>query len=124
MNVTHGIDQRVAADTKGGRPSHQLALSSGEATSRWPWATSHEITSPASSSGPCSAALSTMSAVLGDFVVRIDAGEIPDLAGAGLPIEPLGIALLADLERRVDEDLDEFLLVHEFPCHPALRPER
>jgi hypothetical protein len=37
----------------------------------------------------------------------VDAGEVRDLAGAGLGVQPLGVARLADRERRVDEDLDE-----------------
>jgi hypothetical protein len=39
-----------------------------------------------------------------------DAGEVLDLAGLRLLVEALGIALDTDLDRRVDEDLDEFAL--------------
>src|SRR5262245_28597356 len=37
----------------------------------------------------------------------VDAGEPLDLAGAGLLVEALGVALLARLDRRVHEHLDE-----------------
>ncbi len=45
--------------------------------------------------------------VLGRLVGGADAGEVGDLAGAGLLVEPLRVALLGDLERDVGEDLDE-----------------
>ncbi len=41
------------------------------------------------------------------LVGRRDAGELLDLAGAGAAVELLGVAPLADVERRVDEDLEE-----------------
>ena len=37
----------------------------------------------------------------------VDAGEARELAGPGLGVEALRVALLALLDRRVDEDLDE-----------------
>lgn len=36
-----------------------------------------------------------------------DAGKVLDLAGAGLFVEALGVALLGDVEGHVDEDLDK-----------------
>src|ERR671917_2214183 len=45
--------------------------------------------------------------VLGRLVRVVDAGEAPDLPRAGLGVEALGVAGLAHLDRRVDEDLDE-----------------
>ena len=45
---------------------------------------------------------------LGWLVGRVDAREVLELASAGLGVEVLRVALLGDLERRVDEDLDEF----------------
>ena len=41
------------------------------------------------------------------FVRIVDSGEALELAGAGLLVEALRIALLADVDRRVAEDLDE-----------------
>ena len=45
--------------------------------------------------------------VLGGLVGGADAGELLDLAGAGLLVEALGVALLGDLDGHVDVDLDE-----------------
>ena len=45
--------------------------------------------------------------LVGRLVGVVDAGEPGDLAGPGLGVEALGVALLALLDRRVDEDLDE-----------------
>ena len=45
--------------------------------------------------------------VLGGLVGGGDAGELLDLAGAGLLVEALGVALLDNGEGRVDKDLDE-----------------
>lgn len=45
--------------------------------------------------------------VLGGLVGGGDAGEVLDLAGAGLLVEALGVALLGDLDGDVDVDLDE-----------------
>ena len=53
----------------------------------------------------------------------IDAGEILDLAGQRLLVEALGIARDTILKRRIDENLDEFALVHEFAHHPAVGSE-
>ena len=47
------------------------------------------------------------------LVRRGDAGELLDLAGARLLVEPLHVALLADLDRAVDEDLDEVARLHD-----------
>ena len=45
--------------------------------------------------------------VLGPLVRRVDAREVLDLAAPRLLVETLGIALLGELERCVDEDLEE-----------------
>src|SRR5678815_3923475 len=44
--------------------------------------------------------------------------------GPRLAVEPLGIARLADLERRIDIDLDELALLEQLARHPPLRAER
>src|SRR3546814_1546018 len=44
---------------------------------------------------------------LGRFVGAVDAGEIFELAAARFLVEPLHIARLGDLDRRIDEDFDE-----------------
>ena len=49
--------------------------------------------------------------VLGLLVGRPDPGEVGELAPAGLGVETLAVAGLGDLERRVDEDLEEAVLV-------------
>lgn len=43
----------------------------------------------------------------GGLVRRRDTGELLDLAGTRLGVETLGVALLDDVEGRVDEHLDE-----------------
>lgn len=45
--------------------------------------------------------------LLGLLVRGGDAGELLDLASAGLLVEALGVTLLRDLEGHVDVDLDE-----------------
>lgn len=45
--------------------------------------------------------------LLGGLVGRADAGEVLDLAGAGLLVQALGVALLGLFDGDVDEDLDE-----------------
>lgn len=45
--------------------------------------------------------------VLRRLVRGADAGEVLDLARAGLLVQPLGVALLGLLDGDVDEDLDE-----------------
>ena len=45
--------------------------------------------------------------VLGDLVGRADAREVLQLAGAGARVQALRVALLGDLDRRVDVDLEE-----------------
>src|SRR5262245_60256141 len=62
--------------------------------------------------------------ILGRLVERIDTGEIGDEAGAGLAVEPLGIALLAHFKRRIDIDLDELSLLEQIPRHAPLGAER
>ena len=53
-----------------------------------------------------------------------DPGELLDLAAPRLGVHPLHVALLADRQRRVDEDLDELVLVHQRPHSVARRPIR
>lgn len=45
--------------------------------------------------------------LLGSLVRRADASELLDLAGTGLLVETLGVALLSLLDGDVDENLDE-----------------
>ncbi len=45
----------------------------------------------------------------GGFVGRVDAGEVLELAAAGLAVQALGVARLDHRERGVDEDLDELV---------------
>ena len=62
----------------------------------------------------------------GGLVGVVDAGEAGELAGPRLLVEALGVALLAQLERGVDEHLDEGqarLGVHG-PHPVAVRPGR
>ena len=54
----------------------------------------------------------------------VDAGEALDLAAAGLGVHSLGVALLAHLERRVDEHLDELIGAHHVAHIVAGRPVR
>ena len=61
----------------------------------------------ADSSRVCRSVWTVTSGFSGAFVRRGDAGELLDLAGARLFVEALRVALLADFERRVDEDFDE-----------------
>ena len=58
------------------------------------------------------------------LVGRIEPGEILQFAAPRLLIQPLGIAPLAGLQRRIDEYFDEFARRDEFARHLALRPER
>ena len=55
------------------------------------------------------------------LVGRRDAGELRDLAGAGLLVEALRVAPLAGLERRVDVHLDEVARREERPGRVAVR---
>ena len=64
-------------------------------------------TAPAMAAGSPSSGRSTSSGCAGGLVRVVDAGEALELAGAGLGVEALGVALLAELDRRVDEHLDE-----------------
>jgi len=56
------------------------------------------------------------------FVRGGDAGEVLDLAGAGLLVEALGIALLDNAKGRIDKDLDEseVRLLVELACDLAI----
>ena len=58
------------------------------------------------------------------FVGRIDAGEVLQRAAERPRVEPLGVAPGAFLEGRVDEDLDELALGHQFARHAPLGAER
>ena len=61
------------------------------------------------------------------LVGGINAGEFQTLAtrqgGASLFIKTLGIARLADFQRRVDEDFDEFARWHQCPDRVAVGSE-
>ena len=50
--------------------------------------------------------------------------KLDQLAPPGLAVEALGVALLGDLERRVDVDLDELARLDPFACHLPLGAER
>ena len=56
----------------------------------------------------------SISGCLRGFVGRGNAGEFLDLVGARLGIKALGVALLADFQRRVDINFDEFSRLHQF----------
>ena len=58
VNIAHGVDERVGIDMCGRRPGHLFVPPD---SSRCPCSTSQDITIPASSSGWCSAAFSTIS---------------------------------------------------------------
>ena len=47
-----------------------------------------------------------------------------DLSAAGLCVKPLDVALFADRERGIDEDLNKVLCTYQFSCHFALLAER
>src|SRR6185437_12109488 len=57
------------------------------------------------------------------LVGRVDAREVLDLALQGARVEPFRVALPADLERRIDVDLDELALGNELAHHAPLRAE-
>lgn len=54
------------------------------------------------------------------FIGRVETGEILDLSGLGLGVKALRVAPHAFVDRRVNEDLDEFALRHQAPHHLAL----
>jgi hypothetical protein len=56
------------------------------------------------------------------LVGAVDAGEVLDLAAAALRVEAPWVALLGDLERRVDEDLDELALAESVAGPVGARP--
>ena len=58
------------------------------------------------------------------LVTLSDAGEILDLSGHGLFVKTLGIARDAFRKRRINENLDEFILADEVANHRPLGPER
>ena len=58
------------------------------------------------------------------LVRAVHAGEVLDGAGAGLFIQPLGVALHADLDGGIDEDFQEFALAHQLTRHAAFGAER
>ena len=57
------------------------------------------------------------------LVVLIDASEILDISGDRSSVQPLGIARDALLKRRIDENLDEFILAKQFAHHDPLGPK-
>src|SRR6185312_12131353 len=57
------------------------------------------------------------------LVRRVDAGEVLDLAFERACIESLRVALLTDLERRVDVDLDELACIDQLAHHAPLCAE-
>src|SRR5690242_18107067 len=57
------------------------------------------------------------------LIGRVDAGEMLDLAGAGLLVEALRIALFGDRQRSVDMDLDELAGADQLASHVALGAE-
>lgn len=61
---------------------------------------------------------------IGCLVRAIDPREVLDLALAGLLVEPLGIALLADIQRRIDMHLDEVAVVEQLTGGIAVGAER
>jgi hypothetical protein len=65
------------------------------------------MTSAAPCSGVWSQPLIRNSRLHRRLVGRIDAGHPGELAGAGAGVEPFGVPLLADVERRVDPHLEE-----------------
>ena len=62
--------------------------------------------------------------VLWRLVGGRDAGEVRYFTLACLLIEALGVAALCDVERGVDEDLDELSFFKKHPGHLTLGPER
>src|SRR5215469_1176170 len=58
------------------------------------------------------------------FVRRVYTGEVLDLAGTRLAVQSLGIALLADLDGRVQEHLDELARLQELTHQPPISAER
>ena len=91
-----------------GALAHRLRLRAFSATAPMKPRRASSRTIKSAAASAASGAVSTwISALLGRLVGRIDAGEVLELAAPGLLVQALGIALLGDRERRVDEDLDE-----------------
>jgi hypothetical protein len=67
------------------------------------------------SSGVWVSVSSVISGVQRRLVGVADAGELLDLAAAGLGVHAFHVTVLADRERGVDEDLDELVLAHHPP---------
>ena len=61
--------------------------------------------------------------LLGGLVGGVDAGEVDELTAARLVVETLGVALLGDRQRRVDEHLEELLGCEQRAGHRPLGPE-
>src|SRR5215475_9425763 len=57
------------------------------------------------------------------LVRRVQAGEVAQLATPGLSVKSLWIALLADFERRIDKNLNEFIRRHQAARHLPLGAE-
>src|SRR6476660_2580782 len=62
--------------------------------------------------------------VFGSFVRLVNSSKIFDLACESPAVQSLGIAGNADVERRVDEDLDKFAGIEQFAHALALGAER
>ena len=76
------------------------------------------------SSGEKPTVSSVISGLSGDFVGIADPGKLLDLAAPRLRVHPLDVPLLTDGQRRVDEDLDELVLVHHRTHRLARLPVR
>src|SRR5690242_12389932 len=61
--------------------------------------------------------------VLRRLIRGVDAGEVLDLAFEGAGVETFRVALLADIERRVDVDLDELAVADQLAHHAPLGAE-
>src|ERR1700755_319415 len=62
--------------------------------------------------------------MLGGFVRGVHSADVDDLPIARPSIQPLRIALLAEGERRIDEDFDEAVRADAGPARLARIPER
>ncbi len=120
----------MAVDGGLGRRRRGLMNRRGRADQAWP--RSRSPASPSSQATICSAASvgatsrwcrCVISACSGGLVGAVDAGEVLQLAGAGLLVEALHVARLGHRQRRVDEDLDELAVAPaaRAPCRRSAR---